>query len=416
MKVNKKEKEVLRELGKKVREIAEQPVWKEKIELWKRHNKLEKTRPMVMIFLEDGDVWKDIIPEKELVCQQPYLRGIELDLRKRIYRWEKLKDDTVIDGRIFTPVFVESTGFGIEQEIIRPEEYGGAAHFQPVIKEEKDIEKIKKPEFSIDWKKTEETFETVSDILGDILKVEKRGRAGFWLAIIDMFATWRGFDQLFIDMVERPAWLHKCLNLLTEYTLEEIDFYERNNILGLNHDLNFQGSGGAPYTDELPKEDFDGVHIRTKDLWGHATTQIFSLVSPDMHEEFAINYEKRLLERFGLSSYGCCEPLHKKVDIIFKNIPNIRRISMSPWVDIKEGAEKIGDRAIFSWKPNPSVLAEEIWDVERVRKIIRDGLEKTRNCVVEIIMKDVRTCRQKVERLTEWVDIAMEEVCRFYGF
>jgi len=49
-----------------------------------------------------------------------------------------------------------------------------------------------------------------------------------------------------------------------------------------------------------------------------------------------------------------------------------------------------------------------------VRKIIRDGLEKTKDCVVEIIMKDIRTCRGEPERLTEWVKIAMEEVDRFF--
>jgi hypothetical protein len=27
-----------------------------------------------------------------------------------------------------------------------------------------------------------------------------------------------------------------------------------------------------------------------------------------MHEEFALQYEKRWLERFGLTYYGCCEP------------------------------------------------------------------------------------------------------------
>jgi len=413
MGISEKDKTILRDLAKKVKEISLNPIWQEKINLWKTHNKLGKTRPMVMIYLGDGDVWKDIIPEGTLLCEDDYLRKIEFNLRERIYRWENLKDDTVIDGRIFTPIFVENTGFGITEETLKPEEYGGAVHYHAVIKEEKDIEKIKKPKISVDYKRTEKTFELVSNILGDILKIEKRGPCGFWFAPIDMFAKWRSFDQLFIDMIERPQWLHKVLNFITECTLEEIEFYEKENILGFNHDLNYEGSGGAGYTDELPQNDFDGKHVRTKDLWGHAATQIFSLVSPSMHEEFAIMYEKRLLSKFGLSSYGCCEPLHKKVDIIFKNVPNIRRISMSPWVDIKEGAKNIEDKAIFSWKPSPSILAGEIFEPENVRRIIRDGLEKTNDCVVEIIMKDVRTCREKPERLTEWVNITMEEAIKY---
>ena len=87
---------------------------------------------------------------------------------------------------------------------------------------------------------------------------------------------------------------------------------------------------------------------------------------------------------------------------------------MSLWVDIKEEAERIGKKAIFSWKPNPSVLAAETWEPDYVRKIMRDGLEKTKDCVVEIIMKDIRTCHGEPERLTEWVKIAMEEAERFF--
>jgi len=56
MKISKKDRDVLRKLAGEVKEISQKSLWKEKIELWKKHNKLEKVRPMVMIFLEDGDV------------------------------------------------------------------------------------------------------------------------------------------------------------------------------------------------------------------------------------------------------------------------------------------------------------------------------------------------------------------------
>jgi hypothetical protein len=88
---------------------------------------------------------------------------------------------------------------------------------------------------------------------------------------------------------------------------------------------------------KLPQGDFDGTHVRAIDQWGHATTRIFSEVSPAMHDEFALTYEKR----FGLDSYGCCEPLDGKLNII-ETIPNLRRISMSPWVDPARSAEGIG--------------------------------------------------------------------------
>ncbi len=126
-----------------------------------------------------------------------------------------------------------------------------------------------------------------------------------------------------------------------------------------------------------------------------------------MHDEFALTYEKRFLERFGLSNYGCCEPLDKKLGIV-KTIPNVRRISMSPWVDVELGAEELGSDYIFSYKPNPAIIGMEKWDEEFVVNYLRDALEKTRSCVVEVIMKDLHTCRKEPWRMWEWVRIAME--------
>jgi hypothetical protein len=332
----------------------------------------------------------------------------------RLYYAEFLQDDSVITDIIASPIYIHNTGFGIAPQTTAPDDPYGAVKYEPVIKEEKDLEKLQKPKLWVDWKATEEHYEKLCDLVGDILKVEKRGPAHFWFAIIDDFATWRGFDQLFVDMIERPQWLHRALSFLTDAWLEMLDFYERENVLSLNNGAHYCGSGGLGFTDELPQPDFDGVHIRTKDLWGHATTQIFACVSPAMHEEFALRYEGKFLSRFGLASYGCCEPLHKKVDIIFKHIPHLRRLSMSPWVDIAEGAERLGKRAIFSWKPNPApIFAAEQFDGELVRKMVRDALEKTKDCVVEIIFKDIHTCRNQPERLRETVRIAKEEAEKF---
>lgn len=76
------------------------------------------------------------------------------------------------------------------------------------------------------------------------------------------------------------------------------------------------GSGAASYTDELPQPDFDPAHVRTIDPWGGATPQIFSDVSADMHDEFALRYEIEIMSRCGLNYYGCCEPLHNKMHIL----------------------------------------------------------------------------------------------------
>lgn len=410
MAILEKDKSIIRDLAKKVAEIASLPEQKKKAEMWTRHNRLERVNPMVLIFPEGS--WREALPEKDLVTEDPFCRGHEYNLRMRLYYYEHLKDDNVIDGTIASPIVINDTGWGVAVDCTNPQDPVGARHYNPVIKTEADIEKLHKPQVSVDWKATEEIYEKTRDLFSGILPVENRGHTNFWFQIIDEFAQWRGLGQIYIDMIDRPEWFHRVLNFITEGWLGRLDTFEKENVLSLNNGAHYCGSGGTGFSDQLPQKDFDGIHIRTKDMWGHATTQMFSLVSPAMHEEFALQYEERFLQRFGLATYGCCEPLHKKIDIIFKHIPHLRRLSMSPWVDVGEGAEKIGKKCIFSWKPNPAVIAAEQWNQDFVRRTIRDAIEKTKDCVFEMVMKDVHTCRNQPHRLSEWVKIAKEEAER----
>ena len=165
------------------------------------------------------------------------------------------------------------------------------------------------------------------------------------------------------------------------------------------------------YTDELPAPGFDPARPRAKDLWTYGMAQIFSTVSPAMHKEFWLDYAVKWFSRFGLGYYGCCEPLDQKIALI-KNVPNIRKISMSPWVEVEKGAERIGRDFVFSRKPNPAFLASDTWDPARVERDLGETLEAcTRHgCPVEFIQKDISTVCYQPQRLWEWADIAMRIV------
>lgn len=406
MNVSEKDRKILRELAEKVRDIANMPEQETKRQMWFRHNRLERVRPMVLIFPEGA--WGELLSDKTLETGDDFCRNYELQLRRIIYQWEYMQDDNVVEPVIRCPLVVEDTGWGVEQNAVRPERLKGAKHFEPVIKEEADIDKIQMPRINIDWETTEQNFHKCLEIFSDILAVEKSGICGFWFAVMDDFATLRGFDNLFFDLVDRPKWVHKAMNKMTEGYLSRLEQLESQKALSLNNRNHYVGSGGVGYTDELPQPNFDGSQVRPIDMWGFATTQIFSEVSPAMHEEFALQYEKKFLEKFGLNCYGCCEPLHKKLNIIKRNIPRLRRISMSPWVDVEEAAKGIEDKYIFSYKPNPAVIAAEIWNPDYVRRHLRDVLEKTKGCIIEIIMKDTHTCRNRPRRMWEWVKIAKE--------
>jgi hypothetical protein len=198
-----------------------------------------------------------------------------------------------------------------------------------------------------------------------------------------------------------------AMDRLVTAHLHRLDQYEQVNALSLNNDNTRIGSGAYGYTTQLPQDGFDQARIRPIDIWGCATAQIFCDVSPQMHKEFALDYEIRWLERFGLNYYGCCEPLHRKIDIL-KAIPNLRKISISPWADLSEAVKNIGTDYVISYKPSPAILATDPWDPNLARAELKSALDIMRGCHVEIIMKDISTVRSKPQRLWQWAQIAAE--------
>lgn len=401
---------IVHELAHRVAEIAANPIHEQRAAMWRRFNALQPERPMVLIFPEGA--WREMLLVSDLLCTDDMCRGWEGLLRQRIYYWDHLPDDNVVEATIRSPIVVRSTGWGLQVQRRHPDEATGADHFESVIVEESDLDKLHPPQVTVDWEATEQRYQQTCEVFDGILPVEMQTTGATRYALVDLFSQWRGLEQLFWDMVDRPQWLHRALQFLTDAHLSVLDQLAEQGALTLNNGPHYCGSGGVGFSDELPQPDLDGGPVRPIDLWGFATTQIFSEVSPEMHEEFALQYERQWLERFGLNAYGCCEPLHHKLDYV-KKIPRLRRVSMSPWADCEAGAEQLQDRYIFSRKPNPAVLAGETWEPEAARRDLVDCLEKTRGCVVELIMKDTHTCRNEPERMWEWVRIAKEEAERF---
>ena len=353
--------------------------------------------------------------ELTLKTSTEFSRFLETRLRRTIYQWEHMKVDMVVEPTIPCYLVVSDSGFGISEQvkISKTDESSDiySREFRPQIEKEEDIEKIKNPKVSFDKKATDEMFESMLDIFDGILKVEKRGIPGFWFAPWDELIRWWGVEKALADLILRPDLVHKTIERLVNAYISGLNQYESLNLLSLNN-CNYRiGSGGLGYTDEIPKEDYSKDNIKTSYLWGCAAAQIFTAVSPKMHDEFALQYELKWLKRFGLNYYGCCEPLGKKIEILRK-IPNLRKISMSPWVDLEVGASNIGKDYVFSYKPSPSIFADNLWDPESIKNNFTKKLKKIKNCTVEIIMKDISTVNYKPERLWEWAKMAIEVVER----
>ncbi len=81
--------------------------------------------------------------------------------------------------------------------------------------------------------------------------------------------------------------------------------------------------------------------------------------------------------------------------------------------NINCSAANIGNKYVLSLKPNPAILAAENWNPDAARQELKKDMEKTKGCAVEVIMKDISTCRRQPHRLWEWANIAMELTERY---
>lgn len=105
-----KEKQHLKRLADRTAQIAALPVQKVKAELWRAHNDLKTTEPVVFIDPENG--WNECIPGNVLLCEDPLARVWEMHLRKQIYWFEQMKDDKVIENYFDVPYSYSDTGWG----------------------------------------------------------------------------------------------------------------------------------------------------------------------------------------------------------------------------------------------------------------------------------------------------------------
>jgi hypothetical protein len=408
--ISEKDKNVLRELARKFAGFSADPANEQKADMWRRLNSLQRVRPLVHWHMEEF-CWPEVLGENVFKVDNPELKKYEIYLRRAIWLAENIRDDTVFVAEIPYETVIEDSGNGLQ--IIQDKQgkqHGGSVTWVKQLEKEEDVEKIHNPVIRVDQEATDRNAAICYEIFDGILQPVTKKRNGWEfpaINLVDDLVIYRGMQQLYIDMIDRPQWVHAVLEKLLAAKISRLEQYERLNLLGLNNSYNEVGTSALGYTDELPATDFDGINVRAKDLWGFSCAQSLVSVGKDMHEEFAVSYERRYLGRFGLNAIACCEPVDKKMDII-STIPKLRLISISEWNDRETASELLGKDYVFAYKPTGVYFAENSWDIEAARADMEDLFKKTRNNVLEIHHNACSTCRNQPQRIIDWVDMTME--------
>jgi hypothetical protein len=407
------DRNILRTLAKQIAEEAARPDMDRRRRLWVEHNSLRSTYPMMLVFPEGA--WVELLPDATLKCQGEEARRIEWALRARLYTAAHFQDDTVVEAEWVVYANFTDTGWGLEPVCIPSSESRGAFRIQPVLLEPSDLQKLRHPDLVYDEAAHLRRIEQAGDLFGDILAVKPKGTGHMSYHLFHQYIYLRGETAFLEDLTGNPGMVHAAMNFFMEGHQRLLQQMIERDLLSLNNDNTYQSSGGNGYTDQLPAPGFDPQHVRPCDLWASAEAQELAVVSPRMQREFAIPYESRLLAPFGLNGYGCCDDLARKLPDVMA-MPNMRRISISPFSNVDRCAEQMKGAFIFNWKPQPAHLVGD-FDPSAIRAYLRHTLDvcQANGCVLEMVLKDTHTCEHHPERFAEWTRIGRELILETAG-
>ncbi len=402
----------LRQLARQYYTAAMSTVNVQRMQLHKAVNDLRMERPVVLI---------SEIPFHELnfdgsltnVCSDPILQEAETFLRRNLFQWKYFPADMILTPFLPVKKIIRDSDIGIkvaEERLYSNEQKLGIAaqQYQDQLADETSVEKIHLPIITYDEAATLAKFDRLQQVLGDIIPIRMIGHTCYatpW----DRIARYRGADNLLIDLIDRPEHTHNIVRKIYECEKSRWQQMEEQGLLELEpYNLHCT----AALSDELAAK-YDGGKIKRQHVWGRGMAQILSTVGSAMHEEFEIDYMKDLMADFGMNYYGCCEPLDQKMDIVEK-LPNLRKVSITPWADVDVAAEAIGKKYVLANKPNPSLVATTLNEEALTREIDKTLAAVKRNqCSCDIVLKDISTVGGNIQNLIRWEQIVMERVRNF---
>ena len=407
--LSKEEKQVLRTLAAQYAEAAALPVQQEKKRLWLKLNHLQMERPMLTI---DQIPWNEMDVDGSLICsvQDPYWRNVEWELRTMLYKFRHMPADMVLNPYLCLPKPIHNSGWGLEPRTSRSIELeaGGtlSREFINQIETMDDVERIRMPVLTLDEKREAEICELAKELFDGIIDFRMTGLC-MHLGIWDSISMWMGVENCYFALMDEPEMIHALMEKLTTGLIGMIEQMNRQELFDIHSNL---CHCSHTFLNDMPKQD---DHALSGNAWAFGLAQLFTAVSPEITDEFEVQYMKRIFPYFGAIYYGCCDRLDDRMPVIEK-LPKIRKLSCSPWSDREHFAEVMPDYCVMSNKPNPAFLATGELDEPLIRADIRRTIAaaKAHNRPLELLLKDISTVNHNPACLWRWQEIVMEELQR----
>ena len=411
------DKNVLRELIKKTLEVANKDIQDKRRKMWTEFNSMTSHHVPVYI-LDPQGVWREIFDQKDLLCQDPLFRQYENWLRLQLYH-DTFGDDFITEPWVTVyPEYLNTTPnwvtWGVPVHINRLKETMAMGFCEPPIKDMNDIEKLIPPIPIIDEARTEEKLAKLDDAFGGLIPIyqDRLPLHPHTYGLSYTLAYLLGPEGIMYKIYDEPEVVHALCRLLTDTYIQICDMAEEKGwYTNINHTFMANAQIQAMTYSDIPSPGQPVQVTSMKQHWIYDCAQEFEGIGPEMFNEFLIEYTKPVYEKFGLTAYGCCEGLGKKIKYL-KRINNLRRVAVTPWTDIELCAKQLEDKYIISYRPHPADMVGPGWEPKRVKESIRKAKEifDNYNCYWEINLKDFLTVQHDKTRLEKWVEVVREAI------
>lgn len=395
------ERKLVRELAARVAALSRAPRMEAVRRRWRDVLALRKPdRPPV--WCNPVGCWPELLPEASLVCRDRTCRNLETAFKKLLVK-ETIGDDTPMQDYVTVPlrfrVEPENT-WGVDVLRERVDGPGTAWRYKPALVNDADFDRLTVPRYTPDPAATREAVLLHEEILAGTLAVRTGPAADVSATLCTAAADLRGMEPLMMDMIESPALVHRLMGVLRDGVLAKMDALAAAGPLLPNND------GPMFLSDPLRPGHAGPLDFR--DCWIHGNSQEFDPVGPDMFEEFLLAYQNPIFARFGAVSYGCCENLTRKLDLVLA-IPNLKLLTCSAWTDLATLVAKNAGRHCIMWRHKASDVVFPD-DTAALRRTIREQAAILKGSSYQAVLRELQTLAGHPDRLSEWTRITIDAV------
>lgn len=369
------------------RNLANERFWKSRIawprDMWQGFPRLKPSQGIPILVFPDNALWAKILKVDLRDYYSDPETHLKMQLKMHIYHFNHWKDNVYYAGNLFIwfGVITELSFFGPKTRFFPGRE--GWLERPPLLGKKESLSSLKHPDFykSGFMPKIHEFYERMSEFADGGSKVlfPMWVRGPFCIA-----AHLRGLDNIVIDMLEDPKFVHRLMRFITDSEKE----WAKERAKFLN----------CPIEKAFLLNDEVGLPI----------------ITPEMYEKFILPYEIELSKFYGgIIYWHSCGDTTNFVRLI-KKIPGLKMFHIGPKTDVLKAAQVFTPDVSLDIDLDPFrdvFEADEEKMKEKIEEIVDVCAEKdVPFCIRADAFQPVHTLREDLPRITLWVNIARSTI------